>query len=68
LGGIVETARQIGPPQQRAEIVERRSFSPRLLPNPAVNSAELLGALLRRTDLARRLDSAPESSITRAAG
>jgi len=52
----------------RAEIVERRSFSPRLRPNPAVNSAELLGALLRRTDLARRLDGAPESSITRAAG
>jgi hypothetical protein len=52
----------------RSEIVERRSFSPRLRPNPAVNSAELFAALLRRTDLARRLDGAPDSSIKRAAG
>jgi len=52
----------------RSEIVERRSFSPRLRPNPAVKTAELFAGLLRRTDLARRLDGAPDSSIKRAAG
>jgi hypothetical protein len=52
----------------RAEIVERRSFSSRLSPHPAVNSAQLFSALLRRTDLARRLDGASESSMTRVAG
>jgi rSAM/selenodomain-associated transferase 1 len=52
----------------RAELVERRSFSPRLRPNPAVNSAELLGALLAQTDLVRRLDGAPDPSVKRAVG
>jgi hypothetical protein len=58
----VETLRRL-----RSEIVEHRSFSPRLRPNPAANSAELFAALLRRTDLARRLDGASDSS-KRAAG
>jgi hypothetical protein len=52
----------------RAELVERRPFSPRLRPNPAVNSAELLGALLGRTDLARRLERASDPSMRRAVG
>ena len=53
----------------RAEVVERRAFSPRLRPNPAAHSAELLDcAACARTDLAQRLDGAPIRPSKRAAG
>jgi rSAM/selenodomain-associated transferase 1 len=51
-----------------AELFEGRLFSPRLRPNPAAHSAELLGALLAQTDLGRRLGYATEPAVKRAIG
>jgi rSAM/selenodomain-associated transferase 1 len=50
------------------ELIEGRPFSPRLRPNPAAHSAELLGSLLARTDLGRRLECAPAPIAKRAVG
>jgi glycosyltransferase A (GT-A) superfamily protein (DUF2064 family) len=50
------------------ELIERRSFSSRLRPNPAAHSAELLAALLAQTDLGRRLESATAPIAKRAVG
>jgi hypothetical protein len=52
----------------RGELIERRPFAPRLQPNAATHSAELLRALLARTDLARRLAGGIDESIKRAVG
>jgi hypothetical protein len=48
------------------EVFARRAFSSRLVSNRAVHSAELLGALLARGDLAQRIGRAPAEE--RAAG
>jgi hypothetical protein len=50
----------------RAEVFEQHTFTPGLQPNRAAHTAELLGALLAGTDLARRLE--PTSVIARAVG
>jgi uncharacterized protein len=52
----------------RAEVIERRAFSPRLASHRASHSAELIGSLLARTDLARRLDGAAAPLVARAVG
>ena len=50
------------------EVQGRRAFSPRLAANEAAHSAELLGALLARSDLAKRIGRADVPAAKRAVG
>jgi rSAM/selenodomain-associated transferase 1 len=52
----------------RAELFERRPFSPHLVSNRAVHSAALFGSLLARTDLGARLDGETVPAVVRAFG